>query len=150
MYRADKILLCTGWCYVQREVGVVTVVVVPVGRVAAGRKMGRLRRRLEVAVERRRWRRREGRHAAGGRRPRQLLLEGHRLRLDREGRDVAPDREVRAVLRARLRLRVAHRRQALRARRDGVGAARVAVRVPDARPARLGDAILVGARACRV
>ena len=111
---------------------------VPVGRVAAGRKMGRLRRRLEVAVGTRRWRRREGRHAAGGRRPRQLLLEGHRLRLrlDLEGRDVAPDREVRAVLRARLRLRVAHRRQALRASRHGVGAARVAVRVPDARPAR--------------
>ena len=79
--------------------GVVTVVVVPVGRVAAGRKMGRLRRRLEVTVVRRRRRRREGRQAAGGRRPRQLLLEGHRLRLrlDREGRDVAPDREVRAV-----------------------------------------------------
>ena len=61
----------------------------------AGRKLGRLRRRLEVAVARRR-RRREGRHAAGRRRPRQLLLEGHRLRLrlDLEGRDVAPDREV--------------------------------------------------------
>ena len=75
MYRADKILLCTGWCYVQREVGVVTVVVVPVGRMTAGRKMGRLRRRLEVTVGRRRRRRREGRHAAGRRRPRQRLLD---------------------------------------------------------------------------
>ena len=56
MYRADKILLCTGWCYVQREVGVVTVVVSPSarsdagGRVVAGRKMGRLRRRLDSAL----------------------------------------------------------------------------------------------------
>ena len=36
MYRADKILLCTGWCYVQREVGVVTVVVSPSARSDAG------------------------------------------------------------------------------------------------------------------
>ena len=99
------------------------IVVVPVGRVAAGRKMGRLRRRLKVAVGMRRRHRREGRHAVGGRRPRQLLLEGHRLRLrlDLEGCDVAPDRDDSALhLNMKYKLSLVLRRAAARARKETV------------------------------
>ena len=69
--------------------------------------MGRLRRRLEVAVGR------EGRHAVERRRPRQLLLEGHRLRLrlDLEGCDVAPDRDRSRILGKRRRSLVNAARQ---------------------------------------
>ena len=86
--------------------------------------MGRLRRRLEVAVGRRRRRRRyEGRQAAGGRRPRQLLLEGHRLRLrlNLEGCDVAPDRDDSALhLNMKYKLSLVLIRAAARARKETV------------------------------
>ena len=86
----------------------------------------RLRRRLEDTVGR-------SRHAVGRPRSRQFLLAGHRLGLG--GRDVAADCKMTLTVRARLRSAPA-RRQALRASRHGVRAARVAVGVPDARSQR--------------